>query len=153
MVKRYHASFPSLSYGFDSRYPLQSSGPSLPRPAYLSISPQRVRKRGVSPPRDHPFGANKTSILGSIPDFTQIARVCSVMGTQSRKPGPAGLTDKRSALFDLWRNGGRIPVQPQPASRPAPDRPSSPAPHDPADEVRDLIRKFANPKADRIVLF
>ena len=32
MVKRYHASFPSLSYGFDSRYPLQS-----PRPfaAYL----------------------------------------------------------------------------------------------------------------------
>jgi hypothetical protein len=23
MVKRYHASFPSLSYGFDSRYPLQ----------------------------------------------------------------------------------------------------------------------------------
>ena len=25
MVKRYHASFPSLSYGFDSRYPLQPS--------------------------------------------------------------------------------------------------------------------------------
>lgn len=24
MVKRYHASFPSLSYGFDSRYPLQN---------------------------------------------------------------------------------------------------------------------------------
>ena len=24
MVKRYHASFPSLSYEFDSRYPLQS---------------------------------------------------------------------------------------------------------------------------------
>ena len=23
MVKRYHASFPSLNYGFDSRYPLQ----------------------------------------------------------------------------------------------------------------------------------
>lgn len=23
MVKRYHASFPSLSYEFDSRYPLQ----------------------------------------------------------------------------------------------------------------------------------
>ena len=25
MVKRYHASFPSLSYGFNSRYPLQTS--------------------------------------------------------------------------------------------------------------------------------
>ena len=24
MVKRYHASFPSLSYGFNSRYPLQN---------------------------------------------------------------------------------------------------------------------------------
>ncbi len=26
MVKRYHASFPSLSYGFDSRYPLHNPG-------------------------------------------------------------------------------------------------------------------------------
>ncbi len=25
MVKRYHGSFPSFSYGFDSRYPLQLS--------------------------------------------------------------------------------------------------------------------------------
>ncbi len=26
MVKRYHASFPSLSYGFNSRYPLHKTG-------------------------------------------------------------------------------------------------------------------------------
>lgn len=32
MVKRYHASFPSLSYGFDSRYPLQTK----PMPDYLT---------------------------------------------------------------------------------------------------------------------
>ncbi len=29
MVKRYHGSFPSFSYGFDSRYPLQKTSPMV----------------------------------------------------------------------------------------------------------------------------
>ncbi len=35
MVKRYHKSFPSSSYEFDSRYPLQS--PKMPRRNFYFI--------------------------------------------------------------------------------------------------------------------
>ncbi len=51
MVKRYHASFPSLSYEFDSRYPLhdfplpQSSAPS-PKSATLQWLKSGTGKTG-----------------------------------------------------------------------------------------------------------
>ncbi len=65
MVKRYHASFPSLSYGFNSRYPLHVKLTKLPlfsivyAPLQLEIQTRSGSRPGKS--REHPgaFG-NRT---------------------------------------------------------------------------------------------
>ncbi len=46
MVKRYHASFPSLSYGFNSRYPLHKTGFFA---IFLQFSPNKHKKPLHSP--------------------------------------------------------------------------------------------------------
>ena len=67
MVKRYHESFPSFSYGFDSRYPLQAlrrKFPDMTTPYLTPLTSDQLRDAGVPDP--WPFGLMDRVRFGEI---------------------------------------------------------------------------------------